>query len=151
MSSARVKNIKEKLLVETQMSLIKVWTDTGRGKPAALIAKIIHTNPPNMTIKYLSKTDEEYKGCTIWRYEDETYEIDDESVTEWLETDEELEIGYKVLPHDTEAFVYYESDGDYAPSEEEGSDDGDDESVEDEDYEDDFGDDYEDEEDCAWD
>ena len=134
------------------MSLVKVWTDTGKGKPVALIAKIVDTNPPKMTIKYLSKTDEEYKGCTVWRYEDETYEVDDDSITEWLETDDELEIGYKILPHDAEAFVYYESDGDYVPSEEDdcSDDDEDEESLEDEDY-DDYGDDYEDEDDCAWD
>ena len=136
------------------MSLVKVWTDTGKGKPVALIAKIVESNPPKMTIKYLSKTDEEYKGSTVWRYEDETYEVDDDSITEWLETDDELEIGYKILPHDPEAFVYYESDGDYVPSDDECSDDDEDEeSLEDEDYENDFGGDegeY-DEGDCAWD
>ena len=133
------------------MSLVKVWTDTGKGKPVALIAKIVESNPPKMTIKYLSKTDEEYKGSTVWRYEDETYEVDDDSITEWLETDDELEIGYKILPHDPEAFVYYESDDDYVPSEcedESDSDEDEEESLEDEDDYDDLDDE---EEDCAWD
>lgn len=135
------------------MSLVKVWTDTGKGKPVALIAKIVDSNPPIMTIKYLSKTDEEYKGCAIWRYEDETYEVDDDSITEWLDTDDELEIGYKMLAHDQEAFVYYESDGDYEPYEddEDEDDDEDDESLEDENYDDYDGYDDGGDEDCAWD
>ena len=131
------------------MSLIKVWTDVGKGKPVSLIAKIVDSNPPIYTIQYLIKTDEDYKGCPVWRYETETYEIDDDSITEWLETDDELEIGYKFLPEDTNAFVYYDSDADYEPSDVEDDDNEDDESLEEEDfdYEDDCGDD----EDCAWD
>jgi hypothetical protein len=142
---------KRKTNIIIQMSLVRVWTDTGKGKPVALIAKIVDSNPPNYTIQYLSKTDEEYKGCSIWRYEDETYEIDDDSITEWMDTKDELEIGYKFLSHDPGAFVYYDSDGDYEPSDDEDSDDdsdGDDESLEEEDY-DDYGEG--DDEDCAWD
>lgn len=132
------------------MSLIKVCTDVGKGKPVSLLAKIIDSKPPVYTIQYLSKTDEDYKGCAVWRYEIETYEIEDSSITEWLETDDELEIGYKFLPEDTTAFVYYDSDVDYEPSERDDDDDEDEESLEEE--EDlDYQDDYEDEEDCAWD
>jgi len=134
------------------MSLVKVWTDVGKSKPVALIAKIVDSAPPNYTIQYLSKTEEEYRGCAVWKYEDELYEIDDDSITEWLGTDDELDMGYKFLPHDTKAFVYYDSDNDYEPSEgeddEDEDDDGDDESLEDEyDIDDDGGDD----DDCAWD
>lgn len=133
------------------MSLIKVYTDIGKGKPVALIAKIVNSNPPNYTIQYLSKTDEDYRGSTIWRYEDETYEIDDDSITEWMDTEDELEIGYKFLPHDTSAFVYYESDGDYEPSDmDDDEDDDDSESLEEEDYED-YDCDGDDGDDCAWD
>ena len=96
-SADRVKTIKEILTVHTQMSLVRVWTDTGNNKPSALLAKIVEHKTPVYVIRYLSRTDEEHKGCTIWRYEDETYEIDDDSISEWLETDDELEVGFKSI------------------------------------------------------
>ncbi len=134
------------------MSLVKVWTDTGRGKPVSLLAKIVDSDPPNLTIRYLTKTVEEYKGCSVWRYEDETYVIDEYSITEWLETDDELEAGFKTIPDDPEGFIFYESDSDYVPSDEDGEsdDDEDDDCTEEEE---DFSDDFDDEgsdDDCAW-
>jgi len=133
------------------MSLVKVWTDTGKGKPVSLLAKIVESDPPNITIRFLTKTDEEYKGCSVWRYEDETYVIEDDSITEWLETDDELEAGFKMIPDDPEGFVFYESDSDYVPTDEDDveSDEEEDCTEEDEDFSDDF-DDEGSEDDCAW-
>jgi len=128
-----VKCVKEILTVHTQMSLVRVWTDTGNKKPSALLAKIVEHNTPIYVIRYLSRTDEEYKGCAIWRYEDETYEVDDDSITEWLETDDELEVGFKSIG---DGFIFYDSDADYVPSDEE--DDTTSEEGEEEDFEEDF-------------
>lgn len=137
----RVKCVKEILTVHTQMSLVRVWTDTGGKNPSALLAKIVEYNTPIYVIRYLSRTDEEYKGCTIWRYEDETYEVDDDSITEWLETDDELEVGFKSIG---DGFIFYDSDADYVPSDEE--DDTTSEELSEEDFEDDEEEDFSDEE-----
>jgi len=137
-SVERAKCVKEILADHTQMSLIRVWTDTGNKKPSALLAKIVENKAPNYVIRYLSKTDEEHKGCTVWRYEDETYEIDDDSISEWLETDDELEVGFKSIGD--EAFVFYDSDTDYVPSDEDDNEtsDEDEESYADSEFEDDY-------------
>ena len=126
------------------MSLVRVWTDTGGKNPSALLAKIVEYNTPIYVIRYLSRTDEEYKGCTIWRYEDETYEVDDDSITEWLETDDELEVGFKSIG---DGFIFYDSDADYVPSDEEDDTTSEDEGeLSEEDFEDDEEEDYSDEE-----
>jgi hypothetical protein len=131
----RVKCVKEILTVHTQMSLVRVWTDTGGKNPSALLAKIVEYNTPIYVIRYLSRTDEEYKGCAIWRYEDETYEVDDDSITEWLETDDELEVGFKSIG---DGFIFYDSDADYVPSDEEDDTTSEDEGeLSEEDFEDD--------------
>jgi len=140
----RVKCVKEILTVHTQMSLVRVWTDTGGKNPSALLAKIVEYNTPIYVIRYLSRTDEEYKGCTIWRYEDETYEVDDDSITEWLETDDELEVGFKSIG---DGFIFYDSDADYVPSDEEDDTTSEDEGeLSEEDFEDDEDEDFSDEE-----
>jgi len=122
------------------MSLVKVWTDVGGRKPVALLAKIIEKDGVIFTIRYLTSGKD-----GIWRYEDDTYEVDDDSVAEYLKTDDETAIGFSKLG---DGFFHQgdDSDGDYQPSEE---DDDDDE--EDDDEEDDEGDfdenEFEDEED----
>ena len=110
------------------MELVRVWTDVGARKPVALLAKIIERNGAISTIRYLSE-DREH----IWRYEDDTYEIDDESIAERLGTDQETAIGFR--PFDDEGFVKDDSDDDYVP-ENSSEDDDDDETDEDEDEED---------------
>ena len=112
------------------MSLVKVWTDLGGRKPVALLAKIIDKDGVILTIKYLTADKE-----GIWRYEDETYEVDDDSIAEYLNTDDETTIGFRPLDggfiQETEL-----SDGDYEPEEEEEeTDEEDDESVDESDDE----------------
>jgi len=82
-----------------------------------------------MSIKYLSPTEDLDHGCVIYRYEEQTYEVQDDSITEYLGTDDEGDIGFKVVPT---GFVKYDSDSDYIPSEEE--DEEEDETAEDSDY-----------------
>jgi hypothetical protein len=114
-------------------SLVRVWTDVGSRKPAALLAKIIEKDGVILTIRYLSESDDH-----IWRYETDTYEIDDDSIAEYLKTDSELDIGF--VAHE-DGFLKVDSDEDYVPSDEAAS--------ESDSYEDSDEEDEEDEEDFA--
>lgn len=99
------------------MSLVKVWTDIGAKKHVQLLAKIIEKDGVILIIKYLS----EGKDHT-WRYEDDSYEIDDSSIAEYLKTDDECDIGF--VPMGDGGFVKDEnSDEDYEPSDEEEEED----------------------------
>ena len=110
------------------MSLVKVWTDIGAKKHVQLLAKIIEKDGVILVIKYLTEGKDR-----IWRYEDDTYEIDDSSIAEYLNTDDECNIGF--IPMGDGGFVKDEhSDEDYEPSDEEEEEE--DEEEEDEDDED---------------
>jgi hypothetical protein len=119
-------------------SLVRVWTDVGARKPAALLAKIIEKDGVILTIRYLSESDDH-----IWRYETDTYEIDDDSVAEYLKTDSETDLGF--VEHE-DGFIKVDQDEDYVPSDEDASEsdsyeDSDAEEAEDE--EEDFDEDEE--------
>jgi len=103
------------------MSLVKVWTDVGSRKPVPLLARVVEKQGEIFTIRYLSESDDK-----IWRYEDDTYEIDNESIAEYLKTDLEEDAGFKICE---DGFVKIDSDDDYIPS------DSDEESYDDEDEE----------------
>ena len=109
-------------------SLVRVWTDGGARKPVALLAKIIEKDGVILTIRYLSESDDH-----IWRYEPDTYEIDDDSVAEYLKTESELELGF--VAHEDGGFLKVDQDEDYVPSEEDGESDSYEDSDEDEDEE----------------
>lgn len=118
------------------MSLVKVWTDVGKARNVSLLAKIVENiSDTSFRVKYLSKTEEEYKGCTIWRYEDDAYDIDDEYITEYMMTDDEQEIGYRPVPGDEGAFIRMDDDTEYIPSSDDETEDLDDEELEAEDLE----------------
>jgi hypothetical protein len=104
------------------MALVRVWTDIGARKPVPLLAKIVDENGVIFTIRYLSESDDK-----IWRYEDDTYEIDNDSIAEFLKTTDEMDVGFS--PHE-DGFVKCETDEDYVPSDEsdESDEDEDDES-----------------------
>lgn len=118
------------------MSLIRVWTDVGTGKNVSLFARIVNTNGPMFTIRFLTKT-----VSGVYQYEDETYEIDDDSVTHYLDTDEEADIGFKQIGENEWIRVEEDEDDDYEPSDEET------EEEDEEGYEDEEEDNYEEEED----
>jgi len=101
-------------------SLVRVWTDVGSRKPVPLLAKIVEENGVIFTIRYLSESDDK-----IWRYEEDTYEVDDESIAEYLKTSDECDIGFSPLE---DGFVKVESDDDYVPSDEEDEDEDEEES-----------------------
>lgn len=96
-------------------SLVRVWTDVGARKPAALLAKIIEKDGVILTIKYLTESNTDH----IWRYENDAYEIDDDSIAEYLNTDSELDLGF--IPRD-DGFTRIDSDEDYVPSDEDSDD-----------------------------
>jgi len=125
------------------MSLVKVWTDIGAKKHVQLLAKIIEKDGVILIIKYLS----EGKDHT-WRYEDDTYEIDDSSIAEYLKTDDECDLGF--IPMGDGGFVKDEnSDEDYEPSDEEEEEDDDEDNPDEEedmDEEDPSEDEFEEEE-----
>jgi hypothetical protein len=137
------------------MKLVRVWTDVGSEKNVSLVARIIETNGPIFTIQFLSPTETKDKhGCTIYRYEDETYQIDDDSITHYLDTSDEGDVGFVSIGEGEWIRTSDESDEDYIPSEEDSDDDEEedeeddleDEDVDDEeDFEDDVEDDYDDE------
>ena len=106
------------------MSLVKVWTDLGGRTPVALLAKIIEKDGVILTIKYLTAGND-----GIWRYEDDTYEVDDDSIAEYLNTDDETQIGFRVSD---DGFVKDAelSDEDYEPEEEEEEDETDEDEIE---------------------
>lgn len=129
------------------MSLVRVWTDIGLEKNVSLVARIIHSEGDTFTIKFLSATEDKDKhGRVVYRYEDETYDIDDDSITHYLDTDLEEDIGFK--QHDETGWIRVDddSDEDYVPSESEEDEEEEDEEefVEEDDYEED---DYEEEDD----
>lgn len=109
------------------MSLVRVWTDVGERKPKALLARIISTSKKIYTISYLSPTDDKHQGRVIWRYEDDTYEIDDDSICEYLDTEDEIEIGFLIYE---DGFVKKsDSDDDYIPSDEENESSSEDDEI----------------------
>ena len=126
------------------MSLVRVWTDVGLEKNVSLVARIIDTKGEIFTIKFLSPTEEKDKyGRVIHRYEDETYEIDDDSITHYLDTDMEEDIGFKQYDETGWIRIDDDSDEDYVPSEEEDDDEEEDEEViEEEEFDDEEDDDY---------
>ena len=121
-------------------SLVRVWTDVGARKPVALLAKIIEKDGVILTIRYLAESDDH-----IWRYETDTYEIDDDSVAEYLKTESELELGF--VAHEDGGFLKVDQDEDYVPSEEDGESDSYEDSDE-EDEEEEFAEDDDEESDA---
>jgi len=102
---------------------VRVWTNVGKKKPKALLAKIFSSaEGPVYTIRYLTE-----EGG-VFRYEDDTYEVDEESISEWLGVDDEEDIGYKLAGEGS--WVKEDDDSDYVPdsSDEENSTDDDDDS-----------------------
>ena len=123
------------------MSLVRVWTDVGARKPVALLAKIVEKDGVIFTIRYLSEC-----GDKIWRYEEDTYEIDDDSIAEHLNTDHEDDIGF-AQAEDGFVKLMGEDDEDYVPSDEAESVESSEE--EEEDFEEEFDESDEEEEEEA--
>jgi hypothetical protein len=116
------------------MSLVRVWTDVGARKPKPLLAKIVSSKNGIHSIRYLSPSAD---NTHIFRYEEDVYEIDDESICEYLNLDDEADIGFRI--NEEGDFYKASSDDDYEPSEEDDettSGDEDEEELDDEQAED---------------
>ena len=109
------------------MSLVRVWTDVGQKKPKALLAKIFKKKTCSYTIRYLSAMGPE--NAKVFKYEDDEYEVDDESISEWLETDLETDLGFE--PQDDGTWAKVDSDSDYEPESESDTDSDDDDDDDD--------------------
>ena len=107
------------------MALVRVWTDVGARKPVALLAKIEEKDGVILTIRYLSET---AKG--VWAWEDDTYDIDDDSIAEYLKTDIIEDLGFRAFG-DEGSYIKCESDDDYVPGTSDDDDDDDDDDEED--------------------
>ena len=90
--------------------IIRVWTDVGARKPVPLLSKIVERNDDIFTIRYLSESDDK-----IWRYEEDTYEIDSDSIAEVLKTGLEEDLGYREC-EDGFIKIKMEDDDDYEPT-----------------------------------
>lgn len=128
--------------------LVRVWTDIGQKKPKPLLARIVNSKSKVYTIQYLSPTEDRLKGKTLYRYEDETYEVDDDSIYEYLNLSTEFDMGFVEVEG---GYVKDDSDEEYVPSDPEEEEDFDEEDSDDdsdeEDEEEGEFDDYETEED----
>ena len=113
--------------------LIKVLTELPTGKNVALLARIFETKGDTFVIRYLSPTEERDHGCVVYRYEDQTYEIDDDSIAAYLGTDEEEDVGFRKTTDD--GFVRADSDSDYVPSSDDEDSESDDIETEDDEQE----------------
>lgn len=101
--------------------LVEVWTDVGQKKPKPLLARIVACTNKHKTIQYLSPTDEYIKGRPLYKYEDDTYDIGEDSIYKYHTDSTEYDLGYHEVP---EGYIKEDSDIDYIPSDLE--DDGDD-------------------------
>lgn len=91
--------------------IVKVYTDIGK-KCVILNAKVIRHESDKYYIKYLSPTRDFFNDRQLYKYENEEYEIDDESITEFHGEDERV-IGFTPV---TGGFVKTETDEDYSAS-----------------------------------
>ena len=114
--------------------LVRVLTDNGGPKPVPLLARVLEERDDGTySIIYLSKAEEDERGRSVYRYEEDPYEIDDDYIIEYL--DNEIEAGFE--QYDDEGWIKKrrtedESDDDYTPSdegEETDEDEEDDESL----------------------
>ena len=99
--------------------ILKVYTDVGKTRPVALYARVVEKlKKGKYKIQYLSPTSESFEGKVLYRYESDTYDVDDDSIMEYIKQDEEY-IGY--TPIDDIGFIKHDSDSDYQESESESS------------------------------
>lgn len=93
---------------------VNVYTDIGKSRPVILTAKVVQREGQNFKIQYLSPTGDKYNGRPLYQYEDKVYTVDEESITECHDENDEECIGYKKVEF---GFIEdSESDSEYQPS-----------------------------------
>lgn len=111
--------------------LVRVLTDVGGPKPVALIARVVEERDTEYVIQFLSLTEDRDHNRTVYKYEDETYDIDEDYIVEYY--DDEYEAGFTNVADD--GWVKESADSDYVPSsgeEDDDEEDGEDEEEDDE-------------------
>lgn len=102
------------------MKFLRVYTDVGKNKPVILFAKVVREHGNTYDIRYFSPVQKLPSGQSIFNYESVVYTIDDESIVERIQGDDERVIGYEKM--DNGWVRLDENDPEYQPSEsEEGS------------------------------
>ena len=109
------------------MALVRVWTDVGSRKPVPLLAKIEEQDGVIYTIRYLTEGTD-----NIWRYEEDTYDIDSDHIAERLKTSNEEDAGFK---RKEDGFVKEDTDDDYVPESEDEDTEEEEEEEEEEEFE----------------
>lgn len=92
--------------------IVRVLTDNGGPRPTGLIAKVVEEREHDYVIQFLSVSDDRDHGRAVFRYEEPTYEIDDDYIIEYF--DDEFEAGF--CPTDDDGWVKESADSDYVPS-----------------------------------
>lgn len=103
------------------MKFLRVYTDVGKNKPVILFAKVVREHDKKYDVKYFSPCEKQPSGQTIFNYESVVYTVDDESVVESIQGDDEKVIGYQKTPYGWVRLD--ETDPEYEPSEEDTSSD----------------------------
>jgi hypothetical protein len=89
--------------------MLRVFTEVGDDDPVELLAKVVSNVAGVYTIRYLSPTEDRVNGKVLHRYEDDEYEVTDESVTEYYSGDEDV-VGFRTVG---DGFLKEDSDSDY--------------------------------------
>jgi hypothetical protein len=105
--------------------MLKVFTDIGESEPVPLIAKVFEHKGKTYTIRYLSPTEDRQEGKAVHKYEEDEYQITDESIMEYYSGDEN-QVGFKQVE---DGFIKEDSDSDYESETETETDSADSESV----------------------
>jgi len=103
--------------------LLRVYTEVDDGEPVPLLARVCERKGPVYVIRYLSPTEDRVAGKVVHRYEDEEYEVTDESIMEYYSGDEDT-VGFVSAK---DGFIKEDSDSDYES--EESSEESESESV----------------------
>jgi len=94
---------------------VNVYTDIGKSRPVILTAKVVEREGQNFKIQYLCPSGDKYNGKPLYQYEDIVYTVDEESITECHDENDEECIGYKKVEF---GFIEESSDSssEYQPS-----------------------------------
>lgn len=89
--------------------IVRVYTDNGSKRPVKLLATVVEERDGIYHIKYLSPTDDTFQGKKIFKFEDEIYDIDDTSITDFMD---ELP-GFIQID---QGYIKDDTDSEYCPS-----------------------------------
>jgi len=107
-------------------TLVDVLNELNDGSTIDLVGRIVGETGSTFTVRYLSPTKKFYGERVIYKYENETYEIDKLCVSGYYDSTEEEDAGFEKIEG---GWVQIESESDYQPSDEPETETESDESV----------------------